>query len=385
MNASKHPIIALLLACIPGLGQWYAGRFVRGVLFGGAFFGTLLALGLAIAIRIDRYFGRSEFLYILLLLALAGIWIVNMIDMLRLITALPRPVYASYDGVRAPSSAPEEKQGRPFADQPALSELYRQNERFKTILLSVIPGMGHFQLGLMQRGLAFLITFFGSIMMVLFVAEVTRQTGFYAFLGIAPVIWLYGLFDCLQQLSKREQGEALIDRSFFEDFQEQRETGKKNKTLAMILSLFPGAGHMYAGAQRRGLQLMAAFLFGIYVMDALRLSLFLFLIPLVWFFSFFDALQHISRLNGPQELRDVPVFDWIVLRQRWVGGLMLALGAYYLFDHILINGLDLWLDQELVRRINGWYYNYFQTFVVSLLLIGGGIWFLSGKGEGRRR
>ncbi len=49
---------------------------------------------------------------------------------------------------------------------------------------------------------------------------------------------------------------------------------RKNKTIAMLLSMFPGAGHMYLGLQKRGLQLMAAFLFSVYFMDALRLSLF---------------------------------------------------------------------------------------------------------------
>lgn len=50
--------------------------------------------------------------------------------------------------------------------------------------------------------------------------------------------------------------------------------------------MFPGAGHMYLGLQRRGLQLMAAFLLSIYLLDLLRLSAFLFLVPIIWFYSF---------------------------------------------------------------------------------------------------
>ena len=43
---------------------------------------------------------------------------------------------------------------------------------------------------------------------------------------------------------------------------------------------------MYLGLQRRGLQLMAAFLLSIYLLDLLRLSAFLFLVPIIWFYSF---------------------------------------------------------------------------------------------------
>ena len=35
------------------------------------------------------------------------------------------------------------------------TETSKESERFYIILLSIIPGLGHFQLGLMQRGLTF--------------------------------------------------------------------------------------------------------------------------------------------------------------------------------------------------------------------------------------
>ena len=49
------------------------------------------------------------------------------------------------------------------------------------------------------------------------------------------------------------------------------------RPLPRFLSMFPGAGHLYLGYQRRGVQLMAAFLFSIYILDVLRLGIFLFL------------------------------------------------------------------------------------------------------------
>ncbi|UUZ82560.1 hypothetical protein LJK88_00145 [Paenibacillus sp. P26] len=363
MNSSyppKNPMIAFFFSCVPGLGQLYLGRFVRALFFGGGFFGALLPLVFMIIANIFR----KELGFFLL--AVAGVfWSLNLVDMIRVLARMAgyRPAQGS---------------------EPSFGPSNGENERFNTMLLSVIPGLGHLRLGLMQRGLSFLVSFFGLGVMILFVSIVTRQEGFLVFLGILPILWIYGLFDCIQQINKKERGETLIDRTYFEDFQEGRETGRKNKTLAMILSMFPGAGHMYLGLQKRGLQLMAAFLFSIYIMDVLRLSLFLFLIPMIWFFSFFDALQQIARY-GREELRDVPVVVWLIHHQRWIGIGLLVMGVYYLFDHILVNGLDIWFNKETAQRIRGWYYNYFQTFVISVLLIGGGIRLLIGsqvkKGE----
>src|SRR5690606_27141104 len=122
-----------------------------------------------------------------------------------------------------------------------------------------------------------------------FVALLTHRSEFLVFGLILPVIWLFGFFDAMKQLDKKQKGEKLVDRSILEDIELSREEGKKSRSIAKILSLFPGAGHLYLGYQRRGIQLMAIFLFSIYVLDFLRLGLFLFLIPIIWFYSFFDG------------------------------------------------------------------------------------------------
>jgi hypothetical protein len=227
----------------------------------------------------------------------------------------------------------------------------------------------------MQRGLTFLIAFFGSMVMIVFVSILTHQRGFIVFLGVLPIIWLYCMFDCVQQLNRKQRGEPLVDQTIFEDFQESRESGKKNKMIATLLSVFPGAGHMYLGLQKRGLQLMAAFLFCLYIMDVLRLSFFLFLIPILWFYSFFDALQQISK-GDREELKDTPFVDWLINHQKWVGIVLLALGLYYLTDEIVLQALDRMYPKE---RISYLFHQYFQTFIVSVLLIGGGIRLLFGS------
>ncbi|MGI6329031.1 MAG: hypothetical protein ACOX1I_08885 [Dethiobacteria bacterium] len=60
-----------------------------------------------------------------------------------------------------------------------------------TLFLSFVPGVGHLYLGAMNRGLQFMILFFGSIFLVDFL-----RLGFPFWL---PIIWFYGLFDALQK------------------------------------------------------------------------------------------------------------------------------------------------------------------------------------------
>ena len=139
---------------------------------------------------------------------------------------------------------------------------------------------------------------------------------------------------------------------------------------------------MYLGLQRRGLQLMVAFLLSIYILDVLRLSLFLFLIPILWFFSFFDALQQMSRYEQG-EATDVPIVEWLINHQRWIGYGLLALGAFYILDHVAVPLLYEFLPR---LRIQFWYERYFQTTLVSAVLIIGGLKLLAGsKRKGGRQ
>lgn len=236
----------------------------------------------------------------------------------------------------------------------------------------------------MNRGLTLMTGFFGIFALVGFVTFVTRQEGFLVFLGLLPVIWLYSLFDAVQMLHRKQRGEEPEDRTVLEDLDRMREDGSKSTILATVLAIMPGAGQMYLGLQRRGLQLMALFLFSLYFLDVLNFSLLLFCIPLIWFYSFFDALQQISRYRRSDgALQDEPVADWLVYRQKWLGIGLIAFGCFYLFERLLADVLETWIP--LSRY---WVDRYFQTVVIALLLIGGGIRLMMGKrnrdGEGER-
>lgn len=222
------------------------------------------------------------------------------------------------------------------------------------------------------------MAFFGSFAMMVFVASITNESVFLMFLLILPVIWVYCMFDAVQHVHRKQAGEVLQDRTLFEELEMGRVAGRRSKVLATLLSAFPGAGHLYLGLQKRGMQLMFLFLGSIYVLDLLHLSVFLFMIPLIWFYSFFDGLQCSSRY-GREPLIDQPIFkDW-ARHQRLIGFGIAALGLYYLTIRLVIPQLnELFPDAFMTYEIR----SYLNTVIVSLLLIFGGLKLLFGKQRG---
>jgi hypothetical protein len=348
---SKHPFLTIVLGFIPGLGHLFAGRIFRAFLYGCLFFGLVF-----MTVYVQSETGGDGFITLVFFTFGVIVWIVNLIDLIVYVTGMNQR---------------ESRNLYPEGTSPYKNESL-QNERFFTMLSSIIPGLGHFQMGLMQRGLSFLVAFFGVITMIFFIRYVTHLEGVFVFLLAVPIIWLYGLFDAMQLLHRKQKGEVLVDRTIFDEFEEGREAGKKSKTLAIILSILPGAGHMYLGLQQRGLQLMAGFLFSFYILDALHLSIFLFLIPILWFYSLFDAMQHVSR-HGVVEIKDIPIIEWLKNYQKWIGIGLLVLGFYHLLDEFVLGMLE-----RLLPDLQIWFHRYFQVFVVSTLLIGFGFRLLAG-------
>lgn len=354
MNNNKNPITAFLLGFFPGGGLLYLGK-TSGLIYTFSVFGFVI---LAFLFGINSYdpdpaifFGFFAF----------AIYVVSII--VTAITASRRHQTQS--------------------EMAAVDSKNHDSERFYTILLSFIPGLGHFQLGLMNRGLTILTSFLGMGVMVVFITALTHRAEFLVFLAFLPIIWVYGFFDATRQLTKKQNGEQLVDRSIFEEFEMRREDGKKSKSIATFLSIFPGAGHLYLGMQKRGIQLMAAFLFSIYILDILRLGIFLFLVPIIWFYSFFDGLQKASKY-GKEEMEDKPVISYLINHQKWVGIGLIVLGLYYLISNIILPVVSPMIYSAVHIDISYWFSNYFQTGFVCLLLIGGGIKLMVGtkrKGE----
>ncbi|WP_432662053.1 B-box zinc finger protein [Wukongibacter baidiensis] len=141
--------------------------------------------------------------------------------------------------------------------------------------------------------------------------------------------------------------------SITEDRTVNRYGRRYSSFLAFIFSLVPGAGQMYLGLMKRGLQLMVLFTIPIIVGNIFYFDgWFIILNVIVWFYSFFDCL-HIRRdINEGKAIKDELIYDISMidvkeLNYKHLGIGLIAVGGVV----ILNNGLS-----ELGRFI----YNHFS-------------------------
>ncbi len=241
----------------------------------------------------------------------------------------------------------------------------REKSKFVIFLLSFIPGLSHFYLGFKDRAVVFLMIFFGAILGTVGLSTMIGSDFIMLLVFALPVIWLIALIDAFS-LRKRfilnESGEpsgVITD----ENMEEIKQSNKR--TITMALSIIPGAGHMYLGYQKKGLIIMGGFFFTIFFMGWLGVSLFLFILPLIWFYSFFDALHSVDGADfEDEEIK----FVLPEIKPEWVGIGLIVIGVLVVTERILYP-----LIPYEIR-------NYIQTSIVSIIFIAGGIRLLS-KGK----
>lgn len=124
------------------------------------------------------------------------------------------------------------------------------------------------------------------------------------------------------------------------DFEEDR---KYNKFYTALLSMVPGAGHMYLGLMKKGLQFMFIF-FGIIVITDLIYSAksFTILNIVIWFYSFFDAYHARKKLEVGIEVEE-DLFCELKLRSAkpvYVGIGLVTLGGIVLIQQVVIELLS---------------------------------------------
>jgi hypothetical protein len=74
---------------------------------------------------------------------------------------------------------------------------------------------------------------------------------------------------------------------------------KRNRYLTFIFSLLPGAGHMFMGFMKMGLSMMSLFCLIIFLSSWLNIGPLLFILPILWFYSFFDCIN--KRYSSEEE------------------------------------------------------------------------------------
>ncbi|GJM73067.1 hypothetical protein HMSSN036_52830 [Paenibacillus macerans] len=161
------------------------------------------------------------------------LWLISMFDLLISMLREPAEVKAYRDHMRQ------------------MSGEGRESEKFSRFCCRSYRAWGIFSLGLMQRGLSFLVAFFGLITVLIFVTSVTHESGFLLFLGLLPIIWLYAMFDAVQLVHRKLAGEILVDRTLLDDWESGRIEGRRSKVLATLLSAFPAPAKCTWGYKTR--------------------------------------------------------------------------------------------------------------------------------------
>lgn len=117
-------------------------------------------------------------------------------------------------------------------------------------------------------------------------------------------------------------------------------SGPRHPAVVFLLSLIPGAGHMYMGLMSRGFQLMALFFGSLFLGSVGGPGLWevwpAVVAPVLWFFSLFDSLRIVRELNKGEM-----VHDFGVLRARgelglatW-GWILVGFGILFLLNNLL--------------------------------------------------
>lgn len=161
---------------------------------------------------------------------------------------------------------------------------------------------------------------------------------------------------------------------------------KKSGFLTFIFSLFPGAGQMYQGFLKRGTSLMTAFWGLIAVAALLRFDFLLFLLPIIWCYAFFDALNlHSMPDEQRANITDDFLFqsgqffqkDWNgLLRRRHLllGILLIVVGTVSLYNLIVLPILNFY---DWYGPLYSLFYD-LPTLVISIAIIGFGLYLIKG-------
>lgn len=165
---------------------------------------------------------------------------------------------------------------------------------------------------------------------------------------------------------------------------------KKSKFFTGVFSLIPGAGQMFMGFMKQGVSIMATFFAIIFLSSWLNIGPLMFAIPVLWFYSFFDAINKMSLDDEEfyaQEDKYLVSVDKLLgventffQRRNLFFGIILAfLGVYLIWNNCLnyFQGLLPYKVYAVLYALN----NIFPQFAIGVIIIIIGIKMIIGKKE----
>lgn len=182
MNKRKSKFLTFIFSFIPGLNHTYLGYTARGAIF---FFAAVADVLLTVFLSATGYFYEP-----ITLVALPVIWLFGLVDSFILVDRINTIAdinRASGNQMSIFESKELSKDSKNMSTKMLLS-----------ILMSVIPGVGHMYLGLMKKGIQLMAVFFIAWYFV-------NNLRVSAFMVAIPIIWAYSVFDAMHKASLEEQ------------------------------------------------------------------------------------------------------------------------------------------------------------------------------------
>lgn len=164
-------------------------------------------------------------------------------------------------------------------------------------------------------------------------------------------------------------------------------TNKKHGFWTFLFSLIPGAGEMYMGFFRHGISVMALFFLTICISAFINVGPLLFLLPIIWFYSFF----HVHNLKNLPDEEFYAIEDDFLIPLKGSGYdvstdallrkykiplavVLIILGASILWDNFT-SLLGIFLPYEVLWPIS----SMVPQTVIGLLIVALGLYLIIGK------
>lgn len=156
-------------------------------------------------------------------------------------------------------------------------------------------------------------------------------------------------------------------------------TLKHSRGVALFFALMPGAGHMYLGLIRQGIQLMLLFFSIIFMSKSLDIDFVEIFLPIIWFYSIFDVRSK-SLKEDPLVDADLPLFADVAsmkyfsntnLIEKYIAYILILMGIFSIINNLLIPILSNYVDYYYIRCG--------KSAIVSIVLISVGIFLIKGR------
>ncbi|WP_343264690.1 hypothetical protein [Ligaoa zhengdingensis] len=162
---------------------------------------------------------------------------------------------------------------------------------------------------------------------------------------------------------------------------------RKSSFLTFCFAFIPGAGQMYLGMMKKGVSIMLTFSVIVALAGFLNLGFLTVLLPVLWFYSFFDTFN-IKSMTYEERMSCEDRFlfdldrmfrkDWMGImkkRHALAGGICIFLGIYMIYNSFLRSFL--WELEDyfpwvahLMRSL--------PTLIVAIAVIILGFWLVAG-------